>query len=329
MAMNVSSRSLFTEDELRDMIALCVGPDRVPKRVRVITDTSDFFRVDYDDVVVLDGRPYLIRNHEKEGRFGVDEEPKFWVKRAIDLVDGSVKIMKLVFHEQFQARVGEVVFDCVRSPGKEARILDIVRSHPNFMQGFSVRDSAGNLVRIIDYIQGTKLSDSVLQTGNGHEEYFHTHFPRVFKEYIGLVKAIGFLHEHGEKHGDIRRDHVIRGSYDNVCRWIDFDFNYWHRENIFGYDIFGLGNILLYMAGRGDVTAQGLRQSDPDVFSRLGGDDMNIIFNNRVANLKKVYPYIPDSLNFVLLHFSSGADIFYDHTSQMLADLEEVRQTIT
>ncbi len=328
MTMNVSSSSLFTDDELRELIALRVGPDRVPDRIKVVTDTSDFFRVDYGDVVVLEGRPYLIRNYEKEGRFGIDEEPKFWVKRAVDLVDGSVKIMKLVFHEQFQAKVGEVVFDCVRSAKKEARILDIVRTHPNFMQGFSATDSAGNIVRIIDYIRGETLADLVLRKGTGHEEYFHDHFPGVLDDYIGLVKAIGFLHEHGEKHGDIRRDHVVQDSADGLYRWIDFDFNYWHRENIFGYDIFGLGNILIYIAGRGDVTTQNLWKNNPDIFSRLDGTDVNIIFNNRVANLRKVYPYIPDSLNFVLLHFSAAAETFYDHTSQLLEDLEEARQDI-
>ncbi len=326
--MNVSSRPFFTDDELREMIALRAGPDRIPEKIKIITDTSDFFRVDYGDVVVLEGRPYLIRNYEKEGRFGIDEEPKFWVKRAIDLVDGSVKIMKLVFHEQFQARVGGVVFDCVRSAKKEARILDIVRAHPNFMQGFGVRDSAGNIVRIIDYIRGETLADYVLRTRDSHEDYFHNVFPGVLDEYIGLVKAIGFLHDHGEKHGDIRRDHVLKDDSDGTYRWIDFDFNYLQRENIFGYDLFGLGNILIYITGRGDVTTQNLRKNNPDVFGRLDGNDLNIVFNNRVANLGKIYPYIPDPLNFVLLHFSAGAETFYDHTSQMLADLEEARHNI-
>jgi hypothetical protein len=328
MTMNDSSRPLFADDELRDMIALRAGPARVPEKIKIVTDTSDFFRVDYGDVVVLDGRPYLVRNYEREGRFGIDEEPKFWVKRAIDLLDGSVKIMKLVFHEQFQARVGGVVFDCVRSAKKEARILDIVRAHPNFMQGFSATDSAGNIVRIIDYISGETLADLVRRTGNNHEEYFHNDFPGLLDEYIGLVKAIRFLHDHGEKHGDIRRDHVVKDSADGVYRWIDFDFNYMQREHIFGYDLFGLGNILVYLTGRGDVTTQNLRKNNPDVYGRLDGNDVNIVFNNRVANLMKVYPYIPDSLNFVLLHFSAGAETFYDHTSQMLADLEEARHTI-
>jgi hypothetical protein len=70
-------------------------------RFRILTDTTDFFRVEYGDVVVLGVRPYLIRHNAKEGRFGVDDEVKFWVKRAIDLKSGSPKIIKLVFYEKF------------------------------------------------------------------------------------------------------------------------------------------------------------------------------------------------------------------------------------
>ena len=40
-----------------------------------------------------------------------------------------------------------------------------------------------------------------------------------------------------------------------------------------------------------------------------------------VANLGKIFPYIPPSLNRVLLHFSQGAPIFYETTDQMLEDL--------
>jgi hypothetical protein len=64
----------FSPEKQKEMIAACVGPERVPKRVSVYTDTSDFYRIDYDDVVVLGGRPYLVRNNEREGRFGIEEQ---------------------------------------------------------------------------------------------------------------------------------------------------------------------------------------------------------------------------------------------------------------
>ncbi len=313
----------FLVCELKDMIAHYVGPQRVPGKLRVITDTSDFFRVDYDDVVILDGRPYFIRNYEREGRFTIDEQPKFWVRKAIDLTDGGMKIIKMVFHEKFDARVGDLIFECVRSPRKEARILDITRGHPNFMQGFSTRDSAGNIIRIIDFISGKTMADHVSMLGNSHEDYYYNYFPSVLESFIELTEAIGVLHEHGEKHGDIRRDHIIRDSRENIYRWIDFDFNYWHKENMFGYDIFGLGNILAFLVARGEITAHYLKQHSPDLLERLTNDDMNIIFNNRVVNLQKIYPYIPDTLNFILLHFSMSADVFYDDTKQFLDELHE------
>jgi hypothetical protein len=51
---------------------------------------------------------------------------------------------------------------------------------------------------------------------------------------------------------------------------------------------------------------------------------MNVIFNNRVANLQKIYPYVPDELNYILLHFSNGANLYYENTRQLLEDLDEV-----
>ena len=126
-----------TQQSLRALASHWLEPSRVPKKFRIITDTSEFIRIDYDDIVVLDNSPFLIRHNQKEGRFGLDEQPKFWVKSAIDLSDGSKKIIKLVFHERFQARIGNLLIDCIRSPLKEARILDLVRGHVNFMQGYS------------------------------------------------------------------------------------------------------------------------------------------------------------------------------------------------
>ena len=117
------SSSDFTREQIRVLITRCLDPERVPKQFKIITDTTDYFNVDYDDVVILGERPYLIRNNEREGRFGIDDQQKFWVKRAKDLTDGSTKILKLTFLDRFEAKVGELRFECFRSPQKEARIL--------------------------------------------------------------------------------------------------------------------------------------------------------------------------------------------------------------
>jgi hypothetical protein len=316
-----------TEKELLRMIRQWVPRERVPKRV-LVKDTSDFFRVDYDDVVMLNGIPYFIRNNEREGRFGIDDEQKFWVKRARNLLTGDVKILKWVFKERFNAKIGDLVFECVRSPQKEARILELVRGRPEFMQGETVFDSAGNQLRILDYIRGKTLGQITLEMGKDHEDFFYNYYPALLDDFIKIVEAIRFLHENNEKHGDIRRDHIIKDDETGRYRWIDFDFNYRHGESRFGYDLFGLGNVLLFITGRGDITTHRLLHESPEIFARLTEDDVNIVFHNRVNNIQKIYPYIPEKLNRVLMHFSLSAPVYYEETKELLDDLGEAREEL-
>ena len=326
--MTPEPRTGYSEKELLRMIRKWVPRERVPKRVRV-KDTADFFRVDYDDVVVLNEVPYFVRNNEREGRFGIEDEQKFWVKRARNLLNGEVKILKWVFRERFNARIGDLVFECVRSPQKEARILELVRGRPEFMQGETVLDSSGNQLRILDYIKGRTLGQTATELGTGHEDFFLHHYPGLLDEFFGIVEAIRFLHENGEKHGDIRRDHIIKDIVTGRYRWIDFDFNYRHGESRFGYDLFGLGNVLLFITGRGDITTHRLLRESPAMLDRLDSDDVNIVFQNRVNNLRKIYPYIPEKLNRVLMHFSVGAQVYYEETRELLEDLGEAREELS
>jgi len=314
-----------SQETLRQMVSRWLPPHRVPQRFRIHTDTTDFVRVEYDDVVILSGRPYLIRHNAKEQRFGLDDEVKFWVKRAVDLEDGSLKIMKLVFYERFMSRIGDIEFERFRSPKKEARILDLVSGHKNFMHGYSIQDEKGNLVRILDFIKGKSLAAHVENMAMDHEAYYHECFPEILGHFFECVQSIRFLHENGERHGDLRRDHILIDRETGDYRWIDFDFNYKHRENIYGFDLFGLGNILVFLAGMGDVLLPDLRREAHPCLNTLSDADLNIIFNHRVVNLKKVYPYISEPLNRTLMHFSKGANWFYENTVQLLDDLEEVK----
>ncbi|MCK4619234.1 MAG: hypothetical protein KAT52_04765, partial [Desulfobacterales bacterium] len=93
----------LSQETLHQMVARWASSRPENYRFKIYTDTSDFFRVEYGSVVVLNERPFLILHNAKEGRFGLDDEEKFWVKRSIDLTDGSRKILKLVFHEKFMA----------------------------------------------------------------------------------------------------------------------------------------------------------------------------------------------------------------------------------
>ena len=137
-----------------------------------------------------------------------------------------------------------------------------------------------------------------------------------------------FLHENNEKHGDIRRDHIIKDAATGRYRWIDFDFNYRHGESRFGFDLYGLGNVLLFITGRGDITTHRLLHESPELLDRLTEDDVNIVFHNRVNNLRKIYPYIPEKLNRVLMHFSLSAPVYYEETKELLEDLGEASEEL-
>lgn len=318
----------FSREELRRLIVRRVGEGRVPPPFEIVTDTSNFMQVDYGDVALLAGRPYLIRNNEREGRFGLDDEPKYWVKRSIDLVSGETKVIKLGFLEEFQSQVGPMTFNFFRSPRKEAAVLDLVRGDSRFMQGFSVPDEAGNTVRIIDFIVGETLPEKVITLGSDHEDYFVRHFPGLYRAFIDLVEAIRFLHDEGEKHGDIRRDHILVEKESGRWRWIDFDFTFHDAVNPYRYDLFGLGNVLVFLAGRGDVTRHDLRASGGGLLSTLSEEDMNVVFRNRVVNLRKIYPCIPPGLNRIMMHFSVGAPYYYETADELLEDLHDVLDEI-
>jgi hypothetical protein len=319
----------LSQQQIHDMAQRWLPAGWKGRRLKVHTDTTEFFDIGYGDVILLDGRPYLIRNSAREGRFGLDDEVKHWVKRGIDLACGDMCIVKLVFYEKFKTTVGGIAFDCFRSPRKEARILDLVKDHPHFMHGISILDEKQNPVRVLEYITGKTLAGHVEDLTQDHETYFHETLPEILGQYLKCLEAIRFLHEHGEKHGDIRRDHILIDKQSGHYRWIDFDYNYRHRENIYGYDLFGLGNILLFIVGKGDVLLYDLKQREALVLDRLHEGDCNIVFHNRVANLQKVYPYIPEAMNQVLLHFSHGAHWYYERVDQLIEDLQSAMAAFT
>ncbi len=319
-------RTTITDEAVQQRVAAWFPSLANQRRYQVHTDATDFYQVGYGDVLLLASHPYLILNNAKEGRFGLEDQEKFWVKRAVDLESGQRKIIKLVFFEKFTAHIGDTAYDCFRSPRKEARILERVAGHPHFMHGFATSDTRGNIIRVLDFIYGKSLYDTIEGLTCSHESYFFDAFPGILDHFITGIEAIGYLHRQGEKHGDIRRDHVIIDRESGNYRWIDFDFNYRHRENIYGYDLFGLGNILIYLTGKGDLHVPDLFQRRHPSFGMLKPQDRNIVFNHRLANLKKIYPYIPESLNRILLHFSVGANWFYEHVDQLLEDLAQVKR---
>ena len=109
---------------------------RPPKSsFKVITDTTEFMSIRAGEVIRLADHFFLVTGDMKEGRFGIDDQPKFWVKKALDLESGGEKTLKLAFHEGFTIRIGLLRVRCYRDPAKEGDLLDAVRGDSRLMQG--------------------------------------------------------------------------------------------------------------------------------------------------------------------------------------------------
>ncbi len=303
----------------RDLIARLMPSFPLKHSGKIYTDTSEFMDISYGDVIVLNSSSFLVLRDEAERRFGI-EDPKYWVKRCRDLNTGQRRILKLVFYEKFEQKIGQMTINCYRSPKKESRVLDLVRGDSRFMQGITLKDEAGNPVRILEIILGKSLDNYVEDLDMDHRTYFHELFPEILEKFMGSCEAVKFMHDNGERHGDIRRDHIFVEYETGAYRWIDFDYAYESTENPFGLDLFGLGNILQFITGKGVHDNASLGR---EFYSSLSPDDFALIFSNRLINLKKLFPYIPVSLNRVLLHFSQGTYVTYDNVGEMLADLKK------
>ncbi|MBU1171747.1 MAG: protein kinase [Proteobacteria bacterium] len=292
---------------------------------RIFTDTSNFFGIDYGDIIEVNGNRYLIKGHEREDRFGLDE-PKFWVKKALDLTTNERKIIKLSFSETFETSIGMVRIPCFRNPEKEGAVLNLVGDHPHFMHGKAYVDIKGNSVRVIDIVPGLNLYRYIETLTMDHKHYFNEVFPHILKNLIKAFEALRLLHMHGLRHGDVRNDHIIIESSTGNYVWIDFDYDYQAMENPFSLDIMGLGNILLFTIGKG---FHNLQEEDKGtlVYKALREiaepEDFSILHKWRFMNLKKLYPYIPNGLNDVLAHFTQGAEIFYESVDEVVSDLKK------
>jgi hypothetical protein len=57
------------------------------------------------------------------------------------------------------------------------------------------------------------------------------------------------------------------------------------------------------------------------VLPSLSDEDFSLYSRNRIMNLRKLFPYVPESLNLILMHFAQGAEVFYETTEEFLQDL--------
>jgi len=295
-----------------------------PARPVLHVDTTQFMDIDAGSILRLDGNDYLVVGQAREGRFGIDDQPKFWVKFVADLTYGDKKIIKLVFHERFDSRVGPTVFHCLRSAEKEAAVLHRMRGHPNFMQGGGVADAVGNVVRVIDFVSGPSLYDYLRRLQLPHEVYYRRVMPAVMQAALRSFEAIRDLHDRGMHHGDIRADHLIVSDHSDTYVWIDFDYEI---DAPVVYDVTCLGNVLQQVVGKGRHSLHDirLRPADyPDFRGGLTSADMSLMYPHRVANLRKLFPHISEALNAILIRYAAGAAARYTRVASLIADLRRL-----
>lgn len=289
---------------------------------RQFKDTTNFLAIDYGDIILLDQKRYKVLGHERERRFGMDD-PKFWVKKAVDLETGERKLIKLSHFESFETSLGGIQIMRFRSPEKEGEVLKLAEKHPYFMQGTVCRDTKDNNIRILDIVPGPNFFVFVGSLIMDYETYFHTALPDILKNLVRAFEAIRFLHINGLKHGDIRNDHIIIEENTGNYVWIDFDYDYQASENPYGIDIFGLGNILIYAIGKGFHTHYAIKNKSiyGDLIDRVEREDFSLLDQGRFLNLKKLYPNVPSTLNDILMHFSRGANVYYEFVEEIIEDL--------
>ncbi len=294
------------------------------RQPRIFRDTSDFTGIDYGDIIHIDNKYFLVVGYTKEGRFGIEEQPKQWVPKVYDLESGERKILKLVFHENFTLSLGPFKITCYRRPEKESQVLELVRGNLMFMQGRSVFDDAGNLIRILDIITGSRLDSVINRIEANYDDYLANHAEDILRHFLKAVEGIILLHKHGLKHGDIRRDHLLVDRALDRYRWIDFDYDFYLPERPFALDLIGLGNILLYILGRKNYRPVDVLH-DPEmgqkVLDTLNINDLSLLSEDRVFNLSKLFPRLPKCFNDILLHFSVGTNVMYDAVSEFYDDL--------
>jgi hypothetical protein len=310
------------QEKLQERVKEVTGWSQVG-RMRVIKDTSDCMRIQRGHILSLGGREFVIEGNRQESRFGIGDQPKYWVFGAIDLATRKRFILKTVFHEEFTVHIGVFKIRCYRSPQKEADVLDLVRGDRRFMQGYTELDASGNPVRIIDYIRGPSIFEYIYNSQKTHEAYFYEDLPAILRRLTGCMEAIRFLHDHGTCHGDIRNDHIIIDAETGEYRWIDFDLN----QHVSDFDVWSMGNILNYTVGQGINSFHTILRSDrisEHVKSSLKPEDGSAFYAYRIINLTKLFPYIPKRLNDILMHFAIKPRGSYTTMDQLLNDYREM-----
>ncbi|MFC2132115.1 hypothetical protein ACFLSQ_11840, partial [Bacteroidota bacterium] len=325
LILHIGNINMTDKERLAERIKELTGWQVNLARMRIITDTSDWMRITRGDVIRIGSCncEFVVRGNMREPRFGIDDQPKYWVFHAIDLKTAEEKIIKTVFYEEFIAHIGIFKIRCYRDPIKEAEVLDLIHGDRRFMQGESYLDEAGNNVRVMDFIRGKSLFHTIPAIDKSHEQYFNEDLPVLLWNILDSIEAVRHLHKHGFCHGDVRNDHIIIDAESGKFRWIDFDL----KQDVADFDMWSIGNILSYAVGKGIITFKQASKSGKfsnEVINSFTNDDGSAFYNYRVMNHKKLFPYVPDKLADILLHFTINPISYYHTFEEFYIDYYEM-----
>ena len=154
--------------------------------------------------------------------------------------------------------------------------------------------------------------------------YSSKRFPGILKSFMECIEAIRFIHQHGDKHGDIRRDYIpidrpTRSTAGSISTLIN------GTGKIFTVTISLASVTFWYFWPVREICWFRNWRKKPPSLAGTQARGCHIVFNNRVANLKKIYHYILKTLNRVLMHFLKNTYWFYEHSAQLLDDLGEFK----
>ncbi|MFH1686391.1 MAG: serine/threonine protein kinase [bacterium] len=314
-----------TEETLRQRILELTGWPSLG-RMAIATNTSDPMSIQRGDIIRLQNRDYVVRGNQHETRFGIGDQPKYWVFSAHDLDSGQRKILKTVFDEDFHIHIGVFRIHCYREPAKESRVLEMVRDDLRFMQGFTAYDEVGSNVRVLDFIRGETLFNHLCTIEKNHRDYFDQDLGGYLHRLLTSIEAIKKLHDLGTCHGDIRNDHIIIDADTGLFRWIDFDLN----QHVSDFDIWSIGNVINYVVGKGITSFHEVLRSktvSAEVKQSLMPEDGSAFYEYRIMNLGKLYPYLGPKLNSILRHFTVRPEAFYNNLDELLEDYHEMLDT--
>ena len=159
-----------------------------------------------------------------------------------------------------------------------------------------------------------------------HETYFHEVLPGVLTNLLEAFRALNS--------SSTRRGSSTGMCGPTICSWSrppagmsgsTSDYEVSHSD----YDLWSLGNVLCFIVGKGnhhpnEVVCKPGNYPNPLCGQELTNDDLLLSGQNRVANLAKLFPYIPLDLNRILMRFSAGTEAFYGSVEELVDDLERV-----